>query len=58
MNKLFTVMGGKFKFKFQDQDSDLEYFFWRFEKRIELSEKELPLQLSFLFTLPDDCPDL
>ena len=51
-------MGGKFKFKFQDQDSDLEYFFWRFEKRIELSEKELPLQLSFLFTLPDDCPDL
>ena len=39
-------MGGKFKF--QAQDSDLEYLFWKFEKRIELSEKELPLQLRFL----------
>ena len=29
-------MGGKFKF--QVQDSDLEYLFWRFEKRITLSE--------------------
>ena len=34
-------MGGKFKF--QAQDSDLEYLFWRFEKRIALSEKKLPL---------------
>jgi hypothetical protein len=30
-------MGGKFKFKVQD--SDLEFFFFRFEKRIALSEK-------------------
>ena len=41
MNKLFTVMGGKFKF--QVQDSDLEYLFWRFDKHIALSEKKLPL---------------
>ena len=33
-------MGGKFKF--QVQDSDLEYLFWRFDKRIALSEKKLP----------------
>ena len=30
LNKLFTVMGGKFKF--QVQYSDLEYYFWRFNK--------------------------
>ena len=30
-------------FKFQAQDSDLEYLFWRFDKHIALSEKELPL---------------
>ena len=33
-------MGGKFKF--QVQDSDLEYFFWRFDKNIALSENKLP----------------
>ena len=27
-------------FKFQAQDSDLEYLFWRFKKRITLSEKK------------------
>ena len=32
-------------FKFQAQDSDLEYFFWRFEKRITLTEKKTPLVL-------------
>ena len=42
MNKLFTVMGRKFKF--QVQDSDLEYLFWRFEKRITLSEKKPNLE--------------
>ena len=41
MNKFFTVIGGKFKF--QVQDSDLEYFFWRSEKLIALSEKKPPL---------------
>ena len=35
-------MGGNFKF--QVQDSDLEYYlFWRFEKRISLSDKKPPL---------------
>ena len=28
LNKLFTVLGGKFEF--QSKNSDLEYFFWRF----------------------------
>ena len=42
MNLLFTVIGGKFKF--QVQDSFLEYFFWRFGKRIALSEKKPPLK--------------
>jgi hypothetical protein len=34
-------------FKFQVQDSDLEYPFWRFENRIALSEKKLPLALQW-----------
>ena len=38
MNLVFTVISEKFKL--QVQDSDLEYFFWRFEKRISLSEKK------------------
>ena len=37
LNKLFSVMGGKFKF--QVQESDLEYLFWQCEKLIALSEK-------------------
>ena len=40
---LFTVTGGKFKF--QVQDSFLEYFFWRFEKQIALSERKSPLAI-------------
>ena len=32
------------KFKIQVQDSFLEYFFWRFKKRIELSEKKATLR--------------
>ena len=32
-NKLFTVMGRKFKF--QVQDSDLECLFWRFDRHIQ-----------------------
>ena len=35
-------MGGNFKF--QGQNSFLEYFFWRFEKQIALSEKKTPLE--------------
>ena len=46
MNKLFTVMGGKFKF--QVQDSDLEYLSWQCEKHIALSEKKPPLVLYFV----------
>ena len=41
LNKLFTVMGGKFKFHVQD--SDLEYLFWQCEKHIAISEKKPPL---------------
>ena len=41
MNKLFTVMGRKFKFHVQD--SDLAYLFGIFDKHIALSEKKLPL---------------
>jgi hypothetical protein len=44
----YTVIGGKFKFKFQVQDSFWEYFFWRFEKHIALSEKKPPLVLTYL----------
>ena len=40
LNKLFTVMSGKFKF--QVQDNDLKYLFWRFDKYIALSEKKPP----------------
>ena len=47
MNKLFSVIGGKFKF--QVQDIDLEYSSWRFDKHIALSEKKLPLD-QFFFT--------
>ena len=32
-------------FKLTVQDSDLEFFLWRFEKRISLSEKKTPLQI-------------
>ena len=48
MNKLFTVMGGKFKF--QVQDSDLEYLFWQCEKHIALSEKKPPLMLKWVIS--------
>ena len=44
LNFPFTVVGGKFKF--QAQDSFLEYFFWRFEKCITLSEKKPPLAVN------------
>ena len=49
-------------FKFQAQDSDLEYFFWRFEKQIALSEKNPPQQfifsmILFVFFLPGDEDD-
>ena len=37
------------KFKFQVQDSDFEYLFWRFDKQIALSEKNLPLLLYILW---------
>ena len=38
---VYCFIAGKFKFKVQG--SDLEYFFWRFEKHIALSEKKSPL---------------
>ena len=41
MNKLFTVMGGKFKF--QVQDSDLEYLFWQCKKPPVSSDIKPPL---------------
>ena len=47
LNKLSTVMGGKFKF--QVKVSLLEYLFleiWRFDKHITLSEKKQPLVLT------------
>ena len=40
--------------KFQAQDSDLEYFFWRFEKRIALSEKKPPLVRLFFHCIDLD----
>ena len=41
MNKLFTVMGGNFKFQVQDSELECVFLeFWRFEKRIALSEKK------------------
>ena len=45
MNKLFTVMGGKFKFLVEDRN--LAYIFWRFDKNIALCEKKLPLVKKF-----------
>ena len=58
LNKLFTVIGRKFKF--QVQDSDLEYFFWWFDKHITLSENKPPLpqnesDSSKLFSRPFIC---
>ena len=44
LNKLFTVIGEKFKF--QVQDRDLEYSFWQCEKHIALSEKKPPWKLT------------
>ena len=39
MNELFTVMGEKLKLG-EVQDSVLEYYFWRFDNPIALSEKK------------------
>ena len=41
LKEVFTVMGRKSKF--QVPDSDLEYWFWRYDKHIAISEKKLPL---------------
>ena len=41
LNKLFTVLGGKFKFS--AQDSDLEYLFWRSKNSPVSSDLEPPL---------------
>ena len=41
MNKLFTIMGRKFKCHVQD--SDLAYLFGRFDKHIALYDKKLPI---------------
>ena len=45
-------------FKFQVQDSFLEYFFWRFEKRIALSEKKPPLKKVFIDKFNDLFPHI
>ena len=41
LNKLFTVLGGKFEFS--AQDSDLEYLFWRSKKPPVSSDLKPPL---------------
>ena len=41
LNKLFTVLGGKFKFS--AQDSDLEYLFWRSKNPPVSSDLKPPL---------------
>ena len=41
MNKLFTVLGGKFKFS--AQDSDLEYLFWQRKNSPVSSDIKPPL---------------
>ena len=41
LNKLFTVLGGKFKFS--AQDSDLEYLFWRSKNPPVSSDLNPPL---------------
>ena len=43
MNKLFTVLGGKFKLS--AQDSDLEYLCWRCKNSPVSSDSNLPLVL-------------
>ena len=42
--KIFQKTILSLKFKFQVKDSFLDYSFWRFEKRIALSEKKPPLE--------------
>ena len=55
LNKLFTVLGGKFKFS--AQDSDLEYLFWQRKNSPVSSDLKPPLveikmvQLKILFLL-------
>ena len=41
LNKLFTVLGGKFKFF--AQDSELEYLYWRNKKPPSSSDLKPPL---------------
>ena len=41
LNKLFTVLGGKFKFSAQDRD--LEYLFWRSKNPPVISDLKPPL---------------
>ena len=42
LNKLFTVLGGKFKFS--AQDSDLEYLFWQRKNSPVSSDLKPPLE--------------
>ena len=44
MNKLFTVLGGKFKFS--AQDSDLEYLFLRSKNSLVSYDLKPPLEIS------------
>ena len=43
LNKLFTVLGGKFKFS--AQDSDLEYLCWRCKNSPVSSDLKSPLAI-------------
>ena len=45
LNKLFTILGGKFKFS--AQDSDLKYVFWRSKNPSVSSDLKPPLAILF-----------
>ena len=49
MNKLFTVLGGKFKFS--AQDSDLEYLCWQCKNSPVSSDLKPPLVEILLFSI-------
>ena len=48
LNKLFTVLGGKFKFS--AQDSDLEYLCWRCKHSLVYSYWKPPLVKGFVWS--------
>jgi hypothetical protein len=50
LNKLFTVLGGKFKFS--AQDSDLEYLFWKRKNPPVSSDLKPPLGQATITIVP------